>query len=338
LSPSIEKLSALIGDADKLPEGTEWAASFRQWFGQLHQMLPLHPQACAASDTFNAAAEVTRLVAANNLPLGLGLVMHLYPLCALRCVPLPWWTPAARRRSHLTDEIDGRRLILANAGSERAAGAHAPVTVTRAPDGIRIDGSFDYVSLAHVADIVLFSAPLGRGHVFCAADLHAESVTRGPSRFRGTMRLSDTCSLAFRAHQMAAEHFIEIPDGAAMGCMTLYQRSWFHLLLGEAYLARLDHLQHRWQLTRPVELVAHLNELALLREYALRLLDEARPDNMAALARVTAAFKLRVSWLAQSTAEKVRAHDENAATELGFIRLQPTPDARIVQSLFGAAA
>ncbi len=317
--------------------GREWPAAFRGWFEELRQELPLHEHGCAPSTTFESAARVARAVSAENLPLGLGLVMHLYPLAALRCVPLPWWTAAGRRRSRLLDDIDARSLVLANAGSERSAGAHAPVTVTHHEGSIRIDGAFDYVSLAHVADIVLFSAPLERGHVFCAADLRADTVRIGESRFSGSMGLSDTCSIGFEGHHIARERFIEIPDSRALGCMNSYQRSWFHLLLGEAYLSRVDRLVEQHSLQLAADQLASRNELGFLREYALRLLDEAAVTGMDALSRITAAIKLRVSWLAQSVGQSLRSIDETSAIELGYIRLQPTSDARILQQL-GAAA
>jgi alkylation response protein AidB-like acyl-CoA dehydrogenase len=230
----------------------------------------------------------------------------------------------------------GSGLILANAGSERTAGAHEPVALTRTRTGLRVDGTYDYVSLAHVADIALFCAPLtGSANVmFCAADLRGDSVRIGESRFSGSMGLSDTCSLTFVDHRVPARRCIEIPGESALQCMSRYQRSWFELLLGEAYLARIDQLQQAHGLPRPVEQLASLNELAQLREYALRLLDDAaEPRAVESLSRVTAAMKLRISWMAQATAAAVRGHDDVAANELGYFRRQPTSDERILNSI-----
>ena len=67
--------------------------------------------------------------------------------------------------------------------------------------------------------------------------------------------------------------------------MAHYQRSWFQLLLAESYLARIDHLQRSFRLAVPIEQLASLNELAHLREYALRLLDECRPSRIHSVAR-----------------------------------------------------
>jgi len=280
-----------------------------------------------------------RTAAADCLPLGIALVMHLYPLCVLRCVLMPWFSQANFRRSKLLRAIDSQSLVLANAGGERAAGAHEPVTLTRTRDGVRADGIYDYVSLANVADIVLFCAPLaGGGNVVCAADMRDASVRIGAPRFRGSMRLSDTCSVTFQNHFIPADRTIEVSSESALQCMAQYQRSWFQLLLGEGYLARMERLHRQWDLPRPIEQLASLNELTQLREYSLRLLDDcASPKAVDSLSRVTAAMKLRISWLAQSTATTVRSRDETAANELGYFRLQPTSDDRILRSI-GAAA
>jgi hypothetical protein len=230
--------------------------------------------------------------------------------------------------------IDRGSLILANAGSERATGAHAPVTLTRAGDGVRVDGTYEYMSLAHAADIVMFSAPLAGSPytAFCAADLRGDSVSIGPSRFEGSMKLSDTCSVTFEHHRVPSHRYILIPNEGALNCMAHYQRSWFQLLLGESYRARIEHLQCRWDLPQPAEQIASLNELARLREYAVRLLDEAAtPRAVESLSRVTAAMKLRISWHAQAIAAALKGIDESAG-ELGYLRLQPTSDERILSS------
>lgn len=301
--------------------------------------LNLHPAESTAAATFEAASVTARAIAGQCLPLGLAVVMHLYPLCALRCVPLPWWSGANLRRLKLLRTIENRSLILANAGSERAAGAHSPVTVSRTHDGVVVSGAFEYMSLANVADIVLFSAPLaGSDHtVFCAADLRGETVRIGASRFGGSMRLSDTCSVSFENHRVPADRCIEVPSESALQCMAQYQRSWFHLLLGEAYLARIEGLHLQRELPRAAELIASLNELVFLKKYSLCLLNEASsPGAVESLSRVTAAMKLRISWLAQATAAAVRMVDPAAANELAYISRQPTSDARILRSI-GAA-
>jgi alkylation response protein AidB-like acyl-CoA dehydrogenase len=324
-----------------VPRSFTWVAAMREEKSLSPSTeLSLHPTGSTASAVFESAAATARAVAADCLPLGIAVVMHLYPLCVLRRVPLPWWSAANVRRIKLLRDIDHHSLLLANAGSERTAGAHAPVMVARTRAGYRVDGTYEYVSLSHLADVVLFSAPLAgtAGSIFCAADLRGDSVRIGESKFTGSMRLSDTCPVTFANHHVPADRCIEVPGESALTCMAQYQRSWFHLLLGEAYLARMEALRQQWQLPRVAEFIASLNELAFLKKYSLCLLNEASsPSAVESLSRVTAAMKLRISWLAQATAVALRGRDDIAASELGFISRQPTSDERILRSI-GAAA
>jgi hypothetical protein len=192
--------------------------------------------------------------------------------------------------------------------------------------------------------VVLFSAPHGERTMVCAADIRAASVRVGAAKFTGRMRLSDTRSLTFVNHRIPLGRYLLTADSAATQCIFDYQRCWFHLLLAEAYLARIAELRGRWRIARDAGEAAESNEVDCLREYAARLLDECRPrGRVDALSRVTSLLKLRVSSMAQTTARQLReaaarasgASDELAedASELGYMRLQPTADERILRSL-----
>jgi len=327
--------------------------AYRDGFRRLHSRLVMYPPAGQSpSATFESAARTVRKLAASCLPLAMASAMHLYPLCALQCLPIPLLSAARFQRAMLLRTIRSRSLILANAGSDRADGAHAPLTATRVRQGIRVDGTFDYMSLASVADIVLFRAQLadGRDSVLCAADLRGESVRIGSWKFTGSMRLSDTAAVTFTRHLVPRERFVVVPGSAELRCISDYQRCWFHLFLVEMYLARLDRLHRIWDLECCEAHLVSLNELSRLREYALRLLDEfsSRAD-LGSLTSTTAAMKLRVSMLAQSTMAALHCLEEvtdagNArqlrtdASELSYIKSQPTADKQILRELRGLAA
>jgi alkylation response protein AidB-like acyl-CoA dehydrogenase len=333
LSPS-DYIATLMRLAAQAPDDLTWRAGFRRAFAELRPQLDLHPRGRRAVDIFDSAAHTVRAVAAESLPLALGLTMHLYPLCVLRCVPLPWFSRGALLRSRLLREIDERGLILANAGSERAAGLQGPVSLRADGGDIVVNGTYDYVSLANVSDLVLFSAPMGSVTVFCIADLTRRRARIGEPRFDGSMRLSDTCSVSFEDHRVPRDHYVEVPTASAVQCMTHYQRSWFQMLLCEAYLRRVEVLRERFGLVRSLESTVNLHELALLRDYALRLLGEARtPADMETLGKVTALIKLRASWCGLSMAAALRTQDPVSARELGYLQRQPTSDARILEQL-----
>ncbi|HET8646716.1 MAG TPA: hypothetical protein VFO85_14575, partial [Vicinamibacteria bacterium] len=156
--------------------------------------------------------------------------------------------------------------------------------------------------------------------------------------------LSDTSPVTFSGHHLPPGRYVLVTDEGALRCTADYQRSWFHLFLAELYLARLQRLRAAWGLPRPAEEVVSLNELAQLRAYALRLLDDfGAGSDVRALGTATSAMKLRVSLMAQAAMATLRARAEAApadaerlradAGELGYIRWQPTADTLILRSL-----
>jgi hypothetical protein len=337
---------------------------YRDGFNRLRSQLLMYPVAGQrASMIFESAAKTARDLAADCLPLGIAVAMHLYPLCALQCVPVPLLSAARFQRAMLLRTIRSHSLILANAGSERARGADQPVIAIRSADGIQVDGTYEYMSLASVADIVFFKAPLVNDDcmVLCAADLRADSVRIGSWKFSGSMRLSDTTSVTFTNHCVPHGRHLLVPNNEGLRCISDlqgcrecrsgrehwsadYQRCWFHLFVADIYLARLERLHHVWGLTRAAEHIVSLNEVARLREYSLRLLDDfsSHPD-IRALTKTTSAMKLRVSLLAQSTIKALRDLESSKAAdalrlradagELGYIKSQPTSDEKILLSL-----
>jgi hypothetical protein len=328
-------------------EGPAAREAYREGFARLRSRLELYPaQGRHASATFESAAHTAKTLAAGCLPLGIAVAMHLYPLCVLQCMPLPLLSFARFQRAILLRTIRNRSLILANAGGERTRGAEHSLVAHVDGDSVRIDGTFDYMSLASVADVVFFKARLGHstGTVLCAADLRAESVRIGSARFTGSMGLSDTSSVTFTAHRVPHGRYVLAPDDEALRCTSDYQRCWFHLFLADMYLARLDRLHRVWGLERTAEQIMSLNELSRLREYALRLLDDFSPGpDLEALKRTTSAMKLRVSSMAQATTAALRGLAAVApaeaprlqadASELGYIGSQPTADEVILRSI-----
>jgi hypothetical protein len=330
-------IAELIERVDRADDSAAARDAYRQGFERLRSELQLHPVPSGRpSVVFRSAATTARLLGADCLPLGIAVAMHLYPLCALQCVPLPLLSVARFQRAMLLRTIRTRSLILANAGSERTGQVNHSVVARRDADGIRLDGTFEYMSLATVADLVLFKAPLANAAetVFCAADLRADSVRIGPWRFPGSMRLSDTSAVTFVDHRVPRGRYAIVSNDEALHCTSDYQRCWFHLFLSEVYLARIHRLHDVRGLRRTAEQVVSLNEVSQLREYALHLLDAfSVGSDVQPLKNTTSTMKLRVSMMAQATMASLSGSD---AKELGYIRVQPTADDIILRSI-GAA-
>jgi hypothetical protein len=316
-------------------DGPAAREAYREGFERLRSQLEMYPVSGRhASVIFESAAKTVRNVAASCLPLGIAVAMHLYPLCVLQCMPLPLLSFARFQRAMLLRTIRNRSLILANAGSERTRGAHHSLVARQDAEGIRVDGTFEYMSLATVADAVFFKARLAdsNGTVLCAADLRADSVRIGGWKFSGSMRLSDTSPVTFAGHRVPHGRYVLVADDEILRCTSDYQRCWFHLFLTEMYLARLERLHHVWRLRRSAEEIMSLNELSQLREYALRLLDDfSSGSDIQPLKRTTSAMKLRVSLMAQTTMTLLRGRGD--ASELCYIKSQPTADEIILRSI-----
>jgi hypothetical protein len=305
--------------------------AYRRSFNQLRSQLPMYPSGSRPSEVFEQAAQAVRSLGTTCLPLAIAVAMHLYPFCVLQCVPIPLLSVARLKRAMLLRTIRNRALILANTGSERSSGTTTPPLARRTADGVRIDGRCEYLSLSSVADIVLFKAQLEDSHdaVLCAADLRASTVRIGPWKFSGEMELSDTSSVTFVDHRVPNGHYLIVPDDAGLGCISDYQRSWFHLFIAEIYLARVMHLRSAWELP---DSGASLSEVARLRQQSLQLLDDFEVGaDVAPLTRMTAALKLRVSMMSQMTAAALRGRGlAGQAGGLGYIKSQPTADAKIL--------
>jgi len=304
--------------------------AYRRAIQRLRSKLQLYPVGSQPSEVFEQAAVTVRSLGATCLPLAIAVAMHLYPFCVLQCVPIPLLSAARLKRALLMRTIRNRSLILANTGSERTDGTTTPLIATLAADGIRIDGRCEYLSLSSVADVVLFKAQLADSShaVLCAADLRANTVRIGRWKFSGAMELSDTSPVTFVGHRVPRGHYLVVPDDAALSCISDYQRAWFHLFIAEIYRARVEHLSG-----------ASGDEVSQLRQQSLRLLDDfSAGADVGPLLRTTAALKLRVSMLAQATAVALRSQGLAAeAGGLGYIRSQPTADAKILRT-FGAAS
>ncbi len=328
-------------------DGPAAREAYREGFKRLRSQLEMYPVSGRhASVIFESAAQTARSLAAGCLPLGIAVAMHLYPLCVLQCMPLPWLSFARFQRAMLLRTIRNRSLILANAGGERTRGADHSLVARPDAEGIRIDGTFEYMSLATVADVVLFKARLADSNctVLCAADLRVDSVRIGGWRFSGSMRLSDTSSVTFARHRVPHGRYVLVADDEVLRCTSDYQRCWFHLFLADMYLARLERLHQVWGLPRSPEQIMSLNELSQLREYALRLLDDSSSgSDIQPLKKTTSAMKLRVSLMAQSTMTSLRDREDLTpadaqqlradASELRYIKSQPTADEIILRSI-----
>jgi hypothetical protein len=316
-------------------DGPAAREAYRAGFERLRSGLDMYPvPGERASVVFESAAGTAATIAAGCLPLGIAVAMHLYPICVLQCIPLPLLSVARFQRAMLLRTIRSRSLILANAGGERTRGVQHSLVAHHDGDGLRVDGTFEYMSLSSVADVVFFKSPLAgsAATALCAADLHAGTVRIGGWKFPGSMRMSDTSPVTFDGHRVPHGRYVLVADDEVLSCSSDYQRCWLHLFLADMYLARIERLDQVWGLRRSTEQLMSLNELSHLRAYALRLLDDfSSGSGIEPLKNTTSAMKLRVSLMAQSAMTALSGRTD--VSELGYLKWQPTADEIILRSI-----
>lgn len=326
----------MLADLSAVPPGHYCPQTFRAHFEAIKARVELHPaRGSRPSHMLQAASDTVRSISATCLPVAVAVCMHLYPYCALHWFPLPSLSVARLRRDALLRDVRRRRLILANAGGARSSHAAHPVTGRSVPEGLRVQGTFEYMSLASVADRALFRAPLDGtvATALCFADLPSDGIRVGRWKFADSMRLSDTAAITFDDHLVPKGRFIVDEEPRRIATATGYQRAWFHLLLAECHLARLQHLRDGGLVAFNDEQTASLHELGHLGRHAGDLLDAGQLDP---LLQVSASIKLRTSLLSSTAAQALRARGNGDATrpeELQYIRLQPTSDPEIQRDL-----
>ncbi len=70
-------------------------------------------------DAYNSVKEDLTLIAELSFPTAIGFVMHYYPLCALRGLPIGSFHPLNWVKGSLLKRIKNDKSIIANAGGER---------------------------------------------------------------------------------------------------------------------------------------------------------------------------------------------------------------------------
>ncbi|MCD9008197.1 hypothetical protein LDO31_18540 [Luteimonas sp. XNQY3] len=329
----------MLASLDSPRSEQESSQVFRRHFNEIKRQIDLHPsKGSSPSQLLSEASEIVRSISAPCLPLGIAICMHLYPYCALQWFPLPRLSVARLRRDALIREICRGELILANAGAARSAQVEHPVKGRRETAGMRIDGTFEYMSLASVADRILFRAIIrGTGTTaLCFTDARSSSVRVASWKFSGSMRLSDTAAITFDNHLVPNGRYVLDDDPSRLDFASGYQRAWFHLLIAECHLARLQRLREEGLLQLGAEQIASLRELNHLGRHAGDLLNKR---DLARLLPVSASIKLRTSLLSALAADALRdSSDETARPhELQYIRLQPTSDPEIQRDQVGSA-
>lgn len=208
------------------------------------QRLPF--AACLSKQSGSLPAEMfeaVRQLAAVSLPLTIGLVMHLYLLCALRTFPLGLAWLKRYQRSTFLRRILNQRILIANVGGNRC-GAGAPAQcqrrVSRTKEGYRLSGEAPFMSLATVADFAVVSAGLSDtedGIFVVPLQPRPAGLSLSAPSFGNLMNASCTRRASMDDVLLPRDSLIYTAD-TSPHCQRLavLQRAWLHFLTAAAYL------------------------------------------------------------------------------------------------------
>lgn len=228
---------ALALDSARAP--TRYARFFETFRSTELPFLPCRENQCPAA---LHAALIDGLCGVGEFGIaeGVGAAMHLYMLTAFATMPLSD-AALAERRAAFIDIVRRQRLLIANTGSDscyRSDNAAQSAAVAVPVDGgYRVNGAKTFLSLADVADLVLFTAEIpGGGLSFFIAPLNCPSIRIGPPHFDAAFPLH-TCSVHF-------DNLI-VPDAMTLAARGgddtnrlahAFQRALFQSLISAVYL------------------------------------------------------------------------------------------------------
>jgi alkylation response protein AidB-like acyl-CoA dehydrogenase len=221
-----------------LPEGQDLGAFLES---ARRTELPFLP--CAKDDPatlYLGCFTALETLGAHSVPLAVGLTMHLYMLCALATIPLLEEAQRVRRRCFL-DFLAENRLIVANSGSDSVHRANntrqSTTSAMRTAEGLLVNGQKTFVSLATVADLLIFTAELEGRSVSLYTTLKGNpSVQTEESPFGEQMEASGTRSVTIGELRLPEENLVTGDGGVEHAQAHQFQRAWFEALIPAVYL------------------------------------------------------------------------------------------------------
>ena len=181
---------------------------------------------------------------------GVAAAMHLYMLAAIANFPLESGELRTRRDAFIA-EAHKNRLLIANSGiddsSKLSGSIHSPATAEFVGNGILVNGTKTFVSMAAFADLIVFTAQerSSSAQISLYAPLRAAEVAIGDPVFGTLLGGAGTRSVSFcNLHLGHANIVARGTELLSIG--HLYQRTWFQGLISAVYLGALsqalDHL------------------------------------------------------------------------------------------------
>ncbi|MGB5819941.1 MAG: hypothetical protein WBG90_10700 [Saonia sp.] len=176
-----------------------------------------------------------------SIPVSVALSMHYYVLASLASYPFSKTSKEYWKREMLLHKIKKERLFIANTGSVRTytdASGSKSILAEKANGGFIINGEAPFMSLAGIANYLVFTALLPKGN---KAVFFVPTATDGiqfqDSAFGDIMTGSFTKAVKFKNLYVDNAHVMTLDATEEVQCeILIYQRSWFQALVPGPYL------------------------------------------------------------------------------------------------------
>ena len=195
LSP---QLTTLLQSVSGQPD----AATLDDFYREIRQTPEMY-RACEsmpARELHRASLATIHDLGRSNVPIALGLSMHVYMCGAIATFPIAAASPLGVFRDTFLHKLHHERLLLANMASNRSlAAGDVPVSSQHQGGGYVVTGRHSFMSLAHRADVLLLVVEIaGRHDIFLVPLRENPAIRFGPSPLAETMDLSETLSVESR--------------------------------------------------------------------------------------------------------------------------------------------
>ncbi|MEL6916572.1 MAG: acyl-CoA dehydrogenase family protein [Bacteroidota bacterium] len=190
---------------------------------------------------YDACFKTLHAIGEVSIPVAVALSMHYYVLASMASYPFSKTSKEYWKREMLLHQIKKEGLIIANTGSVRTytnVSEHKGVTVQRKDGKYLVNGKTPFMSLAGVADYLVFTAELSQGKkaVFFVPS-NSEGIYFQDSVFGETMEGSFTKAVSFKDLEVSNAHVLTLDTSEETKCeLLIYQRSWFQALVPAPYL------------------------------------------------------------------------------------------------------
>ncbi|MDB5937225.1 MAG: hypothetical protein JWQ01_4569 [Massilia sp.] len=215
---------------------------FADWFRRQSFAFDACDLTLGPSELLRRSFDTAMMIGAQSVPIGIATVMHLYMLGAMATFPTRDRESLFKRET-IFGLIRDHQWLVANSGSDMQVrsdnASNASMVAERVADGICFSGHKTFVSLATVADLLVFTATeKGTGSLLSMFALlrGIDGIRFENAPFPAFLSETGTRSVVMERLVLPLENMISGGRTVAFEHAHAFQRMWFSALIPAVYL------------------------------------------------------------------------------------------------------